>query len=139
MIENTHFILFFSNLVLHSSLMDFKIQIFKLISFIFHKIFILLTIVGWILSFYQPDITAPGLNILAAWTEASPPTQLLQDHRVVKYNIASGTSMSCPHVSAVAALLKAIHPDWSSAAIRSSLMTTGCTFLLLFSFYTCSV
>ncbi|XP_027086726.2 subtilisin-like protease SBT5.6 [Coffea arabica] len=73
----------------------------------------------------KPDITAPGLNILAAWTEASPPTQLHQDHRVVKYNIASGTSMSCPHASAVAALLKAIHPDWSSAAIRSSLMTTA--------------
>ncbi|XP_019163543.1 PREDICTED: subtilisin-like protease SBT5.6 [Ipomoea nil] len=75
----------------------------------------------------KPDITAPGLNILAAWSEVSSPTELSFDRRVVKYNIISGTSMSCPHVSAVAALIKAIHPDWSSAAIRSALMTTATT------------
>ncbi|KAG8385366.1 hypothetical protein BUALT_Bualt03G0035600 [Buddleja alternifolia] len=73
----------------------------------------------------KPDITAPGLNILAAWSEASSPLQVPVDHRVVKYQILSGTSMSCPHVAAVAALLKGIHPDWSSAAIRSALMTTA--------------
>ncbi|KAG2591356.1 hypothetical protein PVAP13_5NG476400 [Panicum virgatum] len=73
----------------------------------------------------KPDITAPGLNILAAWSEASSPTKLDGDHRVVQYNIVSGTSMSCPHVSAAAVLLKAAHPDWSSAAIRSAIMTTG--------------
>ncbi|PIN22593.1 Tripeptidyl-peptidase II [Handroanthus impetiginosus] len=73
----------------------------------------------------KPDITAPGLNILAAWSEASSPTKLFNDNRVVKYNILSGTSMSCPHVAAAAALIKAAHPDWSSAAIRSALMTTA--------------
>ncbi|KAL6992328.1 hypothetical protein U1Q18_010434 [Sarracenia purpurea var. burkii] len=73
----------------------------------------------------QPDITAPGVNILAAWSEASSPTKLADDHRVVQYNIDSGTSMSCPHVGAAAALLKAIHPTWSSAAIRSALITSG--------------
>ncbi|PSS02971.1 Subtilisin-like protease [Actinidia chinensis var. chinensis] len=78
----------------------------------------------------KPDITAPGLNILAAWSEASSPTKLVDDHRVVKYNIDSGTSMSCPHVAAAAALIKAVHPDWSSAAIRSALMTTGACPLL---------
>nr|GMC48824.1 subtilisin-like protease SBT5.6 [Ipomoea batatas] len=75
----------------------------------------------------KPDITAPGLNILAAWSEASSPLEIPQDHRSVKYNIISGTSMSCPHVSAVVALLKAIHPDWSGAAIKSALMTTATT------------
>ncbi|PHU26001.1 hypothetical protein BC332_04333 [Capsicum chinense] len=73
----------------------------------------------------KPDITAPGFNILAAWSEASSPLKIPEDHRVVKYNMNSGTSMSCPHVSAVIALLKSIHPDWSSAAIRSALMTTS--------------
>ncbi|MBA0694547.1 hypothetical protein Goari_004830 [Gossypium aridum] len=73
----------------------------------------------------KPDITAPGLNILAAWSEASSPSKLPEDKRSVKYNIYSGTSMSCPHVSGAAALLKAIHPDWSIAAIKSALMTTA--------------
>ncbi|PHU26000.1 hypothetical protein BC332_04332 [Capsicum chinense] len=73
----------------------------------------------------KPDITAPGLNILAAWSEASSPLKLPEDRRVVEYNLLTGTSMSCPHVSAVIALLKSIHPDWSSAAIRSALMTTS--------------
>lgn len=73
----------------------------------------------------KPDITAPGVNILAAWSEASSPLKIPEDRRVVKYNILSGTSMSCPHVSAAIAILKSIHPDWSSAAIRSALMTTS--------------
>ncbi|KAG5622282.1 hypothetical protein H5410_007500 [Solanum commersonii] len=73
----------------------------------------------------QPDITAPGFNILAAWSEASSPLNIPEDHRVVKYNMQSGTSMSCPHVSGVIALLKSIHPDWSSDAVRSALMTTS--------------
>ncbi|XP_019173357.1 PREDICTED: subtilisin-like protease SBT5.6 [Ipomoea nil] len=73
----------------------------------------------------KPDITAPGFNILAAWSGVASPTNLASDPRRVKYNIISGTSMSCPHVSAVAALLKAIHPHWSSAAIRSAIMTTA--------------
>ncbi|KAG8055569.1 hypothetical protein GUJ93_ZPchr0001g33144 [Zizania palustris] len=78
-------------------------------------------------SILKPDVTAPGLNILAAWSEASSPTKLDGDNRVVKYNIVSGTSMSCPHVSATAVLLKSAHPDWSSAAIRSAIMTTATT------------
>ncbi|KAL5997694.1 hypothetical protein ACLOJK_008624 [Asimina triloba] len=73
----------------------------------------------------KPDITAPGLNILAAWSEASSPSKLLADHRHANYNFQSGTSMSCPHAAAAAALLKAIHPRWSAAAIRSALMTTA--------------
>ncbi|KAI5670725.1 hypothetical protein M9H77_11089 [Catharanthus roseus] len=73
----------------------------------------------------KPDVTAPGLNILAAWSGASPVTSAPGDNRFVKYNIESGTSMSCPHVSAVAALLKALHPDWSTAAIRSAIMTSA--------------
>lgn len=79
--------------------------------------------------FGQPDIAAPGLNILAAWTEGNSPTKIQADKRRVKYNIHSGTSMACPHVSAAAALIKAIHPNWSSAAIKSALITSGTTSL----------
>ncbi|GJX22099.1 subtilisin-like protease SBT5.6, partial [Tanacetum coccineum] len=73
----------------------------------------------------KPDIAAPGLNILAAWTEGNSPTKIEADKRRVKYNILSGTSMACPHVSAAAALIKAIHPNWSSAAIKSALITSA--------------
>lgn len=68
----------------------------------------------------QPDIAAPGVNILASWSPAQSP---LQSPDIFK--IESGTSMSCPHMSGIVALLKAIHPTWSPAAIKSALVTTG--------------
>ncbi|KAG0461754.1 hypothetical protein HPP92_020230 [Vanilla planifolia] len=59
----------------------------------------------------KPDIAAPGVSILAAVENA--------------YIFLSGTSMACPHVSGVVALLKAVHPDWSPAAIKSAIVTTA--------------
>ncbi|GLT42915.1 hypothetical protein SLA2020_168920 [Shorea laevis] len=73
----------------------------------------------------KPDLIAPGVNILAAWTDAVGPTGLDPDSRKTEFNILSGTSMACPHVSGAAALLKSAHPDWSPAAIRSAMMTTA--------------
>ncbi|OVA03588.1 Peptidase S8/S53 domain [Macleaya cordata] len=70
----------------------------------------------------KPDITAPGLNILAAW---SPLGIDGSAGRPVDYNIVSGTSMSCPHVSAIAAIIKSRHPSWSPSAIKSAIMTTA--------------
>ncbi|KAG5069582.1 hypothetical protein AAZX31_01G143200 [Glycine max] len=64
----------------------------------------------------KPDVTAPGLNILAAWSPASAG---------MKFNIVSGTSMSCPHVTGIATLVKAVHPSWSPSAIKSAIMTTA--------------
>lgn len=75
----------------------------------------------------KPDLIAPGVNILAGWTGKVGPTGLDSDTRHVSFNIISGTSMSCPHVSGLAALVKAAHPEWSPAAIKSALMTTADT------------
>ncbi|KAH9611707.1 hypothetical protein KSS87_013005 [Heliosperma pusillum] len=77
------------------------------------------------LEILKPDVVAPGVNILAAWTGNAGPSGVLADRRKVKFNILSGTSMSCPHVSGVAALIKARHPNWSPAIIKSALMTTA--------------
>lgn len=73
----------------------------------------------------KPDILGPGVNILASWTGDVGPTGLPLDDRRVRFNIISGTSMSCPHVSGLGALLKGAHPTWSPAMIKSALMTTA--------------
>ncbi|XP_057991298.1 cucumisin-like [Hevea brasiliensis] len=73
----------------------------------------------------KPDLTAPGADILAAWSEATTVTGVPGDKRVVAYNIVSGTSMSCPHASGAAAYVKSFHPKWSPAAIKSAIMTTA--------------
>ncbi|XP_019173862.1 PREDICTED: subtilisin-like protease SBT4.15 [Ipomoea nil] len=73
----------------------------------------------------KPDISAPGLNILAAFSPLISISRDVDDTRTSDYNVLSGTSMSCPHVSAVAAYVKSFHPDWSPAMIKSALMTTA--------------
>ncbi|KAJ4964338.1 hypothetical protein NE237_024277 [Protea cynaroides] len=75
----------------------------------------------------KPDITAPGVEILAAYSPVSPPSTTSDDSdtRSVKYSILSGTSMSCPHATGAAAYVKSFHPDWSASAIKSALMTTA--------------
>jgi subtilisin family serine protease len=71
----------------------------------------------------KPDIIGPGVSILAAW-----PFPLDNNtNSKSTFNIISGTSMSCPHLSGIAALLKSSHPYWSPAAIKSAIMTTADT------------
>ncbi|HXH33531.1 MAG TPA: S8 family serine peptidase [Plantibacter sp.] len=63
----------------------------------------------------KPDVTAPGVDILAA---VSPDSGR-------EFDLLSGTSMSSPHVAGLGALLTHAHPDWTPAMIKSALMTTG--------------
>jgi subtilisin family serine protease len=65
----------------------------------------------------KPDVSAPGLNILAAFRAgfSAPP----------EFNIISGTSMSSPHAAGAAALLRALYPDWTPPEIKSALMITS--------------
>lgn len=74
----------------------------------------------------KPDVMAPGSLVLAAFTPNGAAGLIgagiqLWSH----YTMMSGTSMSCPHVAGVVAMLKSAHPDWSPTAIRSALMTTA--------------
>lgn len=73
----------------------------------------------------KPDVIAPGIGILAAWSSNAGPTGLEAEPRRTEFNVQSGTSMACPHVSGIAALLKGVHPDWSPAAVKSALMTSA--------------
>ncbi|CAN6561882.1 unnamed protein product [Malus baccata var. baccata] len=74
----------------------------------------------------KPDISAPGVDILAAFSPVAPVlSDTPEDKRRVKYSILSGTSMSCPYAAGAAAYIRTFHPHWSPAAIKSSLMTTA--------------
>ncbi|GAB2235858.1 hypothetical protein Droror1_Dr00026301 [Drosera rotundifolia] len=73
----------------------------------------------------KPDIIAPGLAILAGFSKHPSLTDDDMDDRHMVFNVLSGTSMATPHVAGGAAYVKTFHPDWSSAAIMSALMTTA--------------
>ncbi|CAL0326849.1 unnamed protein product [Lupinus luteus] len=76
-------------------------------------------------SILKPDVIAPGVNIIAAWPQNLGPTGLAEDTRRVNFSVMSGTSMSCPHVSGISALIHSAHPRWTPAAIKSAIMTTA--------------
>jgi subtilisin family serine protease len=71
-------------------------------------------------NFLKPDITAPGVDILAGTTPT--PANGVQGERYTYY---SGTSQATPEVVGVAALLKEAHPDWSPSILKSALMTSS--------------
>ncbi|EXC11905.1 hypothetical protein L484_005368 [Morus notabilis] len=62
----------------------------------------------------KPDIIAPGVGILGAWSGVAPPSMDYEDKRRVPYYIKSGTSMAAAHVTGAAAHVKAAHPHWLS-------------------------
>lgn len=65
----------------------------------------------------KPDYTAPGVNILAAVAAVGDDP--------VQYDYYQGTSMASPHGAGSAALLTALHPDWSPAEIKSAIALTA--------------
>ncbi|XP_062203730.1 subtilisin-like protease 3 [Phragmites australis] len=71
----------------------------------------------------KPDIIGPGVNVIAAWPFQVGPKTVDKHDKV--FNSMSGTSMSTPHLSGIAAIIKSAHSDWSPAAIKSAIMTTA--------------
>jgi subtilisin family serine protease len=53
----------------------------------------------------KPNVIALDVYFVAGWTGFVGPPDLEIDPRRVEFNIISGTSMSCPHVSGIIALL----------------------------------
>ncbi|CAD6261153.1 unnamed protein product [Miscanthus lutarioriparius] len=72
----------------------------------------------------KPDITGPGVSVLAAWPFQVDPASSSANPRPT-FNFESGTSMSAPHLAGIAALIKSKHPSWSPAAIKSAIVTTA--------------
>jgi subtilisin family serine protease len=69
----------------------------------------------------KPDITGPGVQILAGWSPFPDPGEVPGE----LFAAIAGTSMSSPHVAGAFALLKQAHPDWTAAMAKSALMTTA--------------
>ncbi len=76
-------------------------------------------------SFIKPDVTAPGVQILAGQTPVLDAVDLGPEGEY--FQAIAGTSMSGPHVAGAAILVKAAHPDWTPGQIHSALMTTATT------------
>lgn len=69
------------------------------------------------LDIIKPDVSAPGVSILAAVSPWSAGGEMFGNY--------NGTSMASPHVAGSFALLRQAHPDWTPAIARSALMTTA--------------
>lgn len=64
--------------------------------------------------YISPDVTAPGVDVLAATSQGGD-----------EFEFLSGTSMATPHVAGLLALVKQANPDFSASMLKSALMTTA--------------
>jgi len=75
--------------------------------------------------FIKPDVTAPGVQILAGHTPK--PDSVIGGPPGQDFQAIAGTSMSSPHTAGAAVLLRAVNPDWTPGQVKSALMTTATT------------
>ncbi|MCC8249665.1 S8 family serine peptidase [Saccharothrix luteola] len=69
----------------------------------------------------KPDITAPGVDIVAAKSSSGTVGTPAGDG----YVSMSGTSMATPHVAGAAAVLAQQHPDWTGAQLKAALVASA--------------
>ncbi len=68
----------------------------------------------------KPDVSAPGVNVLSSVWRRQPDGSLTH-----AFDFFQGTSMATPHTTGSVVLLKAVHPDWSPAEIKSALVNNA--------------
>ena len=84
---------------------------------------------GQTLGISKPDITAPGVQVLAGHSpqHMAPPAGVALGPQGELFQSIAGTSMSSPHIAGAGALLKALYPSWTPGQIKSALMMTAKT------------
>jgi subtilisin family serine protease len=73
----------------------------------------------------KPDVSAPGVNILAAAPPASALAALGAGENGLNYIAISGTSMATPHTSGAVALLRSAHITWTPDQIRTAMINSS--------------
>jgi len=73
----------------------------------------------------KPDISAPGIQILAGNSPQKHATNGSTGEPGRLFQVIQGTSMSSPHIAGAAGLLQTLHPDWTPGQIKSAMMTTA--------------
>jgi hypothetical protein len=69
----------------------------------------------------QVDLLAPGDQVLSLFPERLTPVQF----QVQGYEVKSGSSQAAPFVSAIAAVIKGLHPGITETELRSRLFATA--------------
>ncbi len=77
----------------------------------------------WLDYAVKPEITAPGVAIVAARAEGTLSGNAVDEHHAR----LSGTSMATPHVAGAAAILAQAHPDWTAEQLKAGLTATAHT------------
>lgn len=62
----------------------------------------------------KPDVAAPGDTITSTLVGSGNKPQ-----------VNSGTSMAAPHVAGIAALVRQVHPDWTTAEVKTAIINTA--------------
>jgi subtilisin family serine protease len=75
----------------------------------------------WVNNAIKPDITAPGVDIVAAKAKNGQIGTPADEGHVA----LSGTSMATPHVAGAAAVLASQHPSWKAGDIKAALMNSA--------------
>jgi len=83
----------------------------------------------------KPDVAAPGSNITSVQTGTTctgvAPSSGCQTVNATGFLagsqtlVLSGTSMACPQIAGLSALMKQLHPDWSTEEIKASIVNTA--------------